>query len=141
MKSFQKISVLALSLVALTLLFSCKKKEGGSSGNSDEAAAARVVGTYKGTMDITSQEYFNVIIKVTKESGNKVKITAKSGEVYSNVATKVIAIKAISGSDDAEAIADPEGTVIYQHSEKAIKIVTRPTAQSEVTYSFRGTKQ
>ncbi|KQC01729.1 hypothetical protein [Pedobacter sp. Hv1] len=141
MKSIQKKLSIVLTVLALTTMYACKKKEGSSSGNSDEAAAARVVGTYKGTIDITSQEYFNATIVITKESGNKVKIAAKSGEAYSNVATKIIAIKAILNSDDAEAISSPEGVVVYQHSEKAIRIVTQPTAQGEVTYIFRGTKQ
>ncbi len=143
MKSIQKKSTLVLSVLALMVLFSCKKKEGGSSGNSDEAAAARVVGTYKGTLSIagSTQEYFNAIIVITKENGNKVKIAPKSGEAYTNVTTKIIPIKAIPGSDDAEAISAPEGTLIYQHSEKAINIVTQTTASGDVTYTYRATKQ
>ena len=53
MKSVSKNLSLVLSVLALTVLFSCKKKEGGSPVNSDEEAAKRVVGTYKGTLDAT----------------------------------------------------------------------------------------
>ncbi|WP_288880246.1 hypothetical protein [Pedobacter panaciterrae] len=140
MKSVSKNLSLVLSVLALTVLFSCKKKEGGSPVNSDEEAAKRVVGTYKGTLDAT-QEYFNAIIVITKENGNKVKITPKQGEPYSNVTPKIITVKAIQNSDDAEAIGTPEGTLVYQHSVKNISIVTLSSSSSDVTYNFRGTKQ
>ena len=140
MKSVSKNLLLVLSVLALTVLFSCKKKEGGSPVNSDEEAAKRLVGTYKGTLDAT-QEYFNAIIVITKESGNKVKITPKQGEPYSNVTPKIITVKAIQNSDDVEAIGTPEGTLVYQHSVKNIVIVTLPSSSGDVTYNFTGTKQ
>jgi hypothetical protein len=140
MKSVTKNLAFVLSLLALTVLFSCKKKEGGSPVNSDEEAAKRVVGTYKGKLDAT-QEYFNAILVITKESGNKVKITAKQGEPYSNVTPKIITVKAIQNSDDVEAIGTPEGTLGYQHSVKNIVIVTLPGSSGDVTYNFTGTKQ
>lgn len=141
MKSVIKNPAFVLSVLALTVLFSCKKKEGGSPVNSDEEAAKRVVGTYKGKIDATSQEYFNAIIVITKESGNKVKITPKQGEPYSNVTPKIITVKAIQNSDDVEAIGTPEGTLVYQHSVKNISILTLPSSSSDVTFNFTGTKQ
>ena len=140
MKSISKnLSLLFFTLV-LTLIFSCKGKN-VPSNDSDEAAASRIVGTYKGTVDITSTEYFNAIIQVTKENGNKVKVTAKSGEPYSNVTSKIFTIKAIQGSNDAEAIGAPEGTLIYDHAAKNIAIVTLPTASGDISFNFSGTKQ
>ena len=140
MKSVSKNLLLVLSVLALTVLFSCKKKEGGSPVNSDEEAAKRLVGTYKGTLDAT-QEYFNAIIVITKGSANKVKITPKEAEPYSNVTPKNITVKAIQNSDDVEAIGTPEGTLAYQHSVKNIVIVTLPSSSGDVAYNFRGTKQ
>lgn len=140
MKSVSKNLSLVLSVLALTVLSSCNKKEEGSPVNLDEDAAKRVVGTYKGTLDAT-QKYFNAIIVITKESGNKVKIAPKPGEPYSNVTSKTINVKAIPNSDDVEAIGTPEGTLAYQHSEKNILIVTLPGSSDDVTYNFRGTKQ
>ena len=140
MKSIIKnLSLLFFTLV-LTLIFSCKGKN-VPSNDSDEAAASRIVGTYKGTVDITSTEYFNAIIQVTKENGNKVKVTAKSGEPYSNVTSKIFTIKAIQGSNDAEAIGAPEGTLIYDHAAKNIVIVTQATASGDISFNFSGTKQ
>ncbi|NII81987.1 hypothetical protein H9N25_04910 [Pedobacter riviphilus] len=142
MKSISKNLSLLFFTLALTLLFSCKGKDKDvPSNNSDEAAAARVAGTYKGTVDITSTEYFNAIIQVTKENGNKVKVTAKPGEPYSNVTSKIFTIKAIQGSNDAEAIGAPEGTLVYGHAAKNIVIVTLPTASGDISFNFRGTKQ
>ncbi|MES2064549.1 MAG: hypothetical protein V4456_21710 [Bacteroidota bacterium] len=140
MKTIKKLLSFVLPVLILVAVFSCKKENGGSSVNSDEAAAARMVGTYKGTIDITSQDYFNAIIIVTKESGNKVKVAAKTGEAYSNVTTKIFTIKAISGSEDAGSII-PEGTVVYGHSDGTLKVTTRATASGDVAYDFRGTKQ
>lgn len=140
MKSISKnLSLLFFTLV-LTLVFSCKGKN-VPSNDSDEAAAGRIVGTYKGTVDITSTEYFNAIIQVTKENGNKVKVTAKSGEPYSNVTSKIFTIQAIQGSNDAKAIGAPEGTLIYDHAAKNIAIVTLPTASGDISFNFSGTKQ
>ena len=142
MKTIKKLLSFVLPVLILVAVFSCKKDKGGSpSGNSDEAAAARMVGTYKGTIDITSQDYFNAIILVTKESGNKIKVAAKTGETYSKVTTKIFTIKAISGSNDAEAIGSPEGVVIYHHSDGALTVGTLATASGDVAYDFRGTKQ
>lgn len=142
MKSISKNLSLLLFTLVLTLVFSCKGKDiDVPPNNSDEAAAARVAGTYKGTVDITSTEYFNAIIQVTKESGNKVKVTAKPGEPYSNVTSKIFAIKAIQGSNDAEAIGAPEGTLVYDHTAKNIVIITQSTASGDISFNFRGTKQ
>jgi hypothetical protein len=140
MKSGIKHLALASSLLVLTVLFSCSKDDNPSSGNSDESAASRVAGTYKGTLDAT-QEYFNATIIISKESGNKVRVTAKSGEPYSTVTAKTFTIKAISGSDDAESISGVEGTLVYDHSAKNIVIATRAGSSGDVTYNFRGTKQ
>jgi len=142
MKSISKnLSLLFFTLV-FTLVFSCKSKDKDvPSDNSNEAAATRVVGTYKGTAEISSVEYFNATILVTKENGNKVRVTAKSGELYSNATSKIFTIKAIQGSNDAEAIGTPEGTLVYDHSVKNIVIVTLPTSSGDISFSFKGTKQ
>jgi len=140
MKKFKKLLALSFCLVVLTALFSCSKDDDNSSGNADEAAAARIVGTYKGTIDDFSTEYFDATIIVTKESGNKVKIAPKSGEIYSGVTAKIMVIQALPTTENATA-QDPNGTLLYDHSQKTITLITKKTAASDVAFHFEGTKQ
>jgi len=137
-----KIYLIVASLLGLTVFTGCKKDKDKPSGNIHEAAAARLVGTYKGTIkaSVGSQEYYNAIIIITKESGNKVKIAPKSGEAYSSFATKIIPIEGLQGVDDAVA-QDPQGTLAYQAASKALTYVTKQTSANEMTYNFEGTKQ
>ncbi|MNK13358.1 hypothetical protein D3C87_314430 [compost metagenome] len=140
MQKFKKLLALSFCLVVLTAFFSCSKDDDNSSGNADEAAAARVVGTYKGTIDNFSTQYFDATIIVTKESGNRVKIAPKSGEVYSGVTAKIMVIQAIPTTDNATA-QDPNGTLLYDNSQKTITLITKQTAASDVIFHFEGTKQ
>jgi hypothetical protein len=133
---------LVIGLLFSTVFWSCSKDKNDDtpSGNTDEDAAARVVGNYKGTLNDFTKDYYNAIIIVTKESGNKVKIAPKSGEVYSNVTTKIIPIQAIAGTDNA-ASQDPQGILIYTASQKTLQFQSKATATGDVIYNFEGTKQ
>lgn len=131
---------LVTALLFSTVIMGCSKDKDEPSGNTDEAAAARVAGTYKGTIDDFSQEYFDATIIITKESGNKVKIAPKSGEPYSHVSAKIIAIQAIAGTDDCGG-QDPQGVLVYNASQKTINFISKATASGDVIFSFEGTKQ
>ncbi len=131
-------------LVFSIAFIGCSKDKNNDkpSGNSDEAAAARIVGTYKGTIDASTSnaQYFDAIIIITKESGNKVKIVAKSGEAYSEMTPKIVPIQGILESDNATS-EGPQGILIYQAQEKTLKFLSKATSAEDVTYSFEGTKQ
>lgn len=132
---------LFLSLFASTLLVSCGKSDSNPTpANTDEAAAARIVGSYKGTIQIASQDYFNATINITKESGNKVKIAPKSGEAYSTATPKIIAIQAIAGSQNAVGD-DPNGILTYTAAQKTLNFISKATATGDVVFRFEGTKQ
>lgn len=138
------LMALFTGLVFCIVFIGCSKDKnnGEPSGNADEAAAARVVGTYKGTIDATNAnaQYFDAIIIITKESGNRVKITAKPGEAYSGMTPKIIPIQGILESDDATS-EGPQGILIYQAQEKTLKFLSKATSAEDATYSFEGTKQ
>ena len=141
MKNLQNVvKALFIGFVFSTVIVACSKDKDEPS--TDESAASRIVGTYKGTMDVTDSDtdYFDAIIVITKESGNKVKIAPKSGEPYSQVTPKIVPIQAILGSDDA-ASEGPVGILIYKAQEKSLKFLSKETASGDKTYSFEGTKQ
>lgn len=140
MEKFKKLLALSFCLVVLTALFSCSKDDDKSSGNADEAAATRLVGTYKGTLDIGLTSHYDATIVITKESGNKVKIGPKSGEAYSVATSKIVVVQAIPTTDNVIA-QDPNATLAYDHSQKTITLVTKKTAASDVDFNFEGTKQ
>ena len=140
MKKFKKLLALSFCLVVSTALFSCSKDDDNDSGNADEAAATRMVGTYKGTLDNFSTEYYNATIIVTKESGNKVKIAPKSGEAYSGATSKIVVVQAIPTTDNAVS-QDPNATIAYDHVQKTITLITKKTAADDVIFHFEGTKQ
>ena len=140
MKLFKKGLVFRLAIAAITILSGCSKNNDQPSANTDEAAAARVVGTYKGTLNDFTKEYYNATIIITKESGSKVKIAPKSGEAYSHVTTKIVTVQAILGIDDCAA-QDPQGNLSYTAAQKTLKFLSKSTSAGDVIFSFEGTKQ
>ncbi len=143
MKNLQNVvRILFIGFVFSTVIVACSKDNDEPSGNTDESAAARIGGIYKGTMDVTDSDidYFDAIIIITKESGNKVKIAPKSGEPYSQVTPKIVPIQAVLGSDDA-ASEGPVGILLYQAQAKSLKFLSKEIASGDKTYSFEGTKQ
>lgn len=147
MKNLKNVSIaLFTGLIFSTVIVSCSKdKTDKPSAGSDEAAASRIVGSYKGTitpLDVELPTYYNATIIITKESGNKVKVAPKSGEAYSGLTSKIIAVQAILASEDVTSGAnEPQGIIIYTNTGKNIRVTTKETAATDVAYDFEGTKQ
>lgn len=123
-----------------SLFFSCK-----SSDDNDQPTPASgqsidpIVGTFKGTIRIATQDYYNAIVVVSKVDASHIKVQPKSGEVYSGATPKVLTAQnpvgvGVGGND-------PEGSVNYLISTKALQISTKKTAASDVEFYYEGTKQ
>ncbi|RRN78007.1 hypothetical protein EIM50_16730 [Pseudoxanthomonas sp. SGD-10] len=139
-----------LSLAALLafglLLTACSKDsadETSKSGKIDDA-----VGTYKGTMFRygSATELFDVILIVTKEGDNKLKITPKSGEVYSDVTPRVFTVEVgdFFGEHPVDVISlsgSVGGYFSYYGESKSVSILSTKLQESDVTYTFEGVKQ
>lgn len=136
-----KMGLVAI-LMGTLLVSSCSKKDGGGTvGDTDEAAAQRLVGTYKGTIHVLSgPDYFNAEVYITKENGATVKIAPKSGQPYSGVTTKIVQVEAVQGTQNVAA-ENAAITLIYQVNNKSINYLLKQQNQSDVSYQFEGTKQ
>lgn len=133
--------MMAVTAISLFVVVGCSKKDSAPAADSDEAAAQRLVGTYKGTIHVVSgSDYFNAEINITKESGATVKIAPKSGQPYSTVTTKIVGVEAILGTQNVAA-ENAALTLIYQVNNKSINYLIKKQGQTEVSYSFEGTKQ
>ncbi|OCA79027.1 hypothetical protein BBH99_19905 [Chryseobacterium contaminans] len=139
-----KIQRLISSFIAMVLIgsifLSCK-----SSGDNDVPAPTTgqnidpIVGTFKGTIKIGVQDYYNAIVMVSKVDNSHVKVQPKSGEVYSVATPKILtAVNPVGvgvGGDD------PEGSINYLISTKALQISTKKTSATDVEFYYEGTKQ
>src|SRR5690606_40770361 len=89
-----KFALLALaSLLKLgTITICCSKDDDNGHEQPAQGTIDPAVGKYKGKLSASNTynryEWFDAIVIVTKEGGNKLKITAKSGEEYSYVTPK-----------------------------------------------------
>ena len=82
-----------------------------------------------------------MIIIVSKESGNKIKITPKSGEAYSHFKPKIIAVESLSSNNVVSATGDLNGQLTYNNSTKTLGVTTEETSAGDIAFSFTGTKQ
>lgn len=138
---FQRIisSFMVIALVG-SLFLSCKSNDGNDdptpiTGQSIDP----VLGTFKGTIRIATQDYYNAIVVVTKVDASHIKVQPKSGEAYSTATPKVLTAQnpvgvGVGGND-------PEGSVNYLISTKALQISTKKTAATDVEFYYEGTKQ
>lgn len=133
---------LCVLLVSMVAFSSCSKdKKDNPAGDSDEAAAQRLAGTYKGTIHVVSgPDYYNAEITITKESGNNVKIVPKSGQAYSTVTVKTAPVEAVLGTQNVAA-ENASLTLIYQVNNKSINYLIKKQGASEIAYSFEGVRQ
>ncbi len=138
--SIQRLISSVVVIMVGSIFFSCKS----SSDNDDPAPITNqsidpVVGTFKGTIRIATQDYYNAIVVVSKVDGSHIKVQPKSGEAYSIATPKVLtAVNPVGvgvGGDD------PEGSVNYLVSTKALQISTKKTAATDVEFYYEGTKQ
>lgn len=123
-----------------SLFLSCKSSDDNddptpTSGQSIDP----VLGTFKGTIRIATQDYYNAIVVVTKVDASHIKVQPKSGEVYSVATAKVLS--AVNPVGVGVVGNDPEGSVNYLISTKALQISTKKTAATDVEFYYEGTKQ
>lgn len=121
------------------LFFSCKSSDDNDDPTPISQSIDPVVGTFKGTIRIATQDYYNAIVVVSKVDASHIKVQPKSGEAYSAATPKVLtAVNPVGvgvGGDD------PEGSLNYLISTKALQISTKKTAATDLEFYYEGTKQ
>ena len=152
MKKLQgKVSLLAAVAVMATSAFvtSCSSSDdNGGIDLPERGSIDAAVGMYKGSMrvydDFTGTgkyEFFDVIIQVTKVDAQHVKVTAKSGEIYSRVTEKVMKVEGNYNNDITTVTGDLSGIFWYHADTKTMDVHTTKQAEGEIIYVFEGAKQ
>ena len=149
MKKLQmKITLLGLAGLMFmgVLLTGCSKDSSDDAprtGKIDDA-----VGTYKGTLynSILLKDYFNAVVIVTKEGDNKLRITAKADEEYSNITPKVFTVEVgdFFGPDpiDVASLTGSVGGFFHYYGEsKTISVYSTKLQETDITFDFEGVKQ
>ncbi len=141
------LSVLALGTVTTSCSKDDKDGHEQTKGSIDVA-----VGTYKGKLYTPPShpdevyEWYDAIIIVTKEGSDKLKVTAKSGEAYSRVTSKVFTVETgaffgESTQDIASLSGSLEGFFHFFGSNKNLSITTIKQSETDVAFNFDGVKQ
>ncbi|WP_149524425.1 hypothetical protein [Sphingobacterium hotanense] len=147
-----KFALLALASVLIlgTLTISCSKDDDNGHEQPAQGTIDPAVGTYKGKLSASNTynryEWFDAIVIVTKEGGNKLKITAKSGEEYSYVTPKTFTVEtcACFGENTQDIVSltgSLEGIFHYYGSNKNISVSTDEQSATDVRFRFEGVKQ
>jgi hypothetical protein len=127
-----------LILFVGVFLTSCKNDDDEDSnpgtGNIDV-----VVGTFKGTLNVAGQDYFNAIVMVSKVDDSHVKVQAKTNEAYSFVTTKTLS--AVNTQGVGVVGSSNDGSISYLISTKALTVSTQKTSETDKIYLFQGTQQ
>lgn len=108
-----------------------------------------MVGSFKGKITAyqalpgtAEREFFNATIVVTKVGNDKIKVTAKTGEAYSSITEKTIAVMVLPGSKNiASATGDVNGTFVFNGETKSLNLITNKQAAADITFTFEGNKQ
>ena len=147
-----KIALLALASVLTlgTLTISCSKDDDNGHEQPAQGTIDAAVGTYKGKLSSSNTynhyEWFDAIVIVTKEGGNKLKITAKSGEEYSYVTPKTFTVEtcACFGENTQDIVSltgSLEGIFHFYGSNKNINVTADEQSETDVYFRFEGAKQ
>lgn len=110
------------------------------------------VGTYKGKLEVTPtepnqvHEWYDAIVSVSKESSDKLRIVAKTGEPYSFITPKVFTVEtgAFFGENTQDIVSlsgSLEGYFHFYGSNKNIAVMTQKQSPSEKDFRFEGVKQ
>lgn len=142
--SFKKLSLFLCLIVFIGLNYSCSKEE-----NEPQVKKGKVedaVGTYKGVLEVGSEDYYDAIIEVTKVGDQKLSVKAKVGQPYSNVTSKVFTVEVgdyfnVDPIDLASLSISPEGLFHYDGLAKSIYVSTSKQQETDIKFNFEGTKQ
>jgi hypothetical protein len=147
MKTMRKINVkqtmqhlFLLLLVGTVTLSSCSKDDDDKVGGGIDVA----VGTYKGKLSIRPShgEFFDAVLIVTKVDNQYIKITAKSGEPYSNITEKTIKVESQDYNGDVNSVIGSLEGVFWYHAEtKTLDVTTNKQSETDIYYYFEGAKQ
>ncbi|MEY8760260.1 hypothetical protein [Chryseobacterium tongliaoense] len=130
---------LFLILFIGAVFVSCNNDDDDNSNPAADNSINAVTGTFKGTLNIGGQDYYNAIVTVTKVDNSHVKVQAKSGEAYSSVTTKTLS--AVNPVGVSIVGSDSEGSISYLMSTKALTVSTQKTSATDIIYLFQGTQQ
>lgn len=135
-KSGVKTGILAIAFLSFAV--GCSKDDNNVPKPVEDIQAA--IGTFKGTIRVAERDYYNATVMVTKESDDRVKVAAKSGEAYSAVTPKIFKVQNISNIH-ISASGGPSGSFTYILDSKSVVVSTEKEAASDVSFYFEGTKQ
>lgn len=128
-----------LILFVGVFLTSCKNDDDDDSNPGTGNTIDVVVGTFKGTLNVAGQDYFNAIVMVSKVDDSHVKVQAKTNEAYSFVTTKTLSAVNTQGVGVVGSSSD--GSISYLISTKALTVSTQKTSETDKIYLFQGTQQ
>ncbi len=135
-----KKSRLVMVMLALFVgVMGCSKDDDGGDGGDP---ASVIAGSYKGTLTIIGGEpIYDAIVVVTRKDASTISLGPKSGEPYSDLPTKTVAVFDNGVQTIQTQATEPEAMVLYTLSNKSLTFVTKETSESDVMYSFEGARQ
>lgn len=133
------VGIVVFAVMSMVSCSSDDSSNGPNGGGSIDAAVGTFKGTFR-TVNGESQTYFDATLIVTKVSNTELRVAPKTGEAYSNYTPKTIKVYNLAGDIlvDGDVAA---GTFAYRASSKALQVLTKEQAASDITFSFEGTKQ
>ena len=154
MKKFisKKIS-LFLIVTSISLGFTNCSSDDDSPSNPNQGTGNIdiALGNFKGRIqinnpDLSTNEYFDAEVIVTKIDNEKLRVTPKTGQPYSSANPKTFTVLYNSAPNNqlmsVQSIPGSlEGYFIYSHNNTSLNIATIRQSATEVTFSFEGTKQ
>ncbi len=137
--SFAPVCIFILGM----LLGGCSKDDNDTPGSNNIDIA---VGTFKGNLTVfdrpsspSSQIYYNAIVTVTKVGDNQLKVTAKTGEAYSDATPATFTdARYQNGIVQSNTVS---GSLVYLGSNKELSVTTDKQTATDRSFTFTGTKQ
>lgn len=149
-KTISKKVTLILSAFVLSLgLVNCSSNDDGSNYEQPGPGSIDVaIGTYKGKIssyrslpNTYETTFYNAEIIVSKVDDQHVKITTKSGEIYSILTEKTMKVSNDYDNIVESVLGEINGHFTYVHDTKTLRITTYNTSETDYQYSFEGVKQ
>lgn len=130
--------IVVMIVIAVAMGFSACGSDDDDNTPSNDRASAVLAGTYKGSMTTYpgSNDFYDVTLTITELKDGTVKITANKG----NVTEREIDVK-WNGDKYIIGGTNVVGILSYTVESKVVEFVTVATKETDITYSFKGTKQ